>query len=69
MSEYYPGLFIKLQKSRGKNVSENSFSSHLNFSANMGEISDEYGKLFHQEIKEMENRYQGRITKNMLVDY
>ena len=64
MSEHYPGLFIKIQKSLGKNVSKNSFSSsHLNFSANMGEISDEHGELFHQEIKERENRYKGRITK------
>ena len=35
----------------------------------MGEISDKPGKLCNQEIKEMENWYQGRITKNMLVDY
>ena len=26
-------------------------------------------KRFHQENKDMENRYQGRITKNMLADY
>ena len=35
----------------------------------MGEISDEHGELFHQELKEMENWYQGRITKNKLADY
>ena len=35
----------------------------------MAEIRDEHGELFHQEIEEMENRYQGRITKNMLADY
>ena len=34
----------------------------------MGEISDEHGKRFHQDIKKMENRNQGRITKNKLAD-
>ena len=34
----------------------------------MGEISNEHGERFHQEIKEMENRCQGRIAKNMLAD-
>ena len=44
--------------------------SPLNFfPPGMGEISDENGERFHQEIKEMENRYQRRITKNMLADY
>ena len=42
---------------------------HLDFLLpNMGEISDEHGKRFHQDIKEIENRYQGRITKDMLAD-
>ena len=44
--------------------------SHLHFfPPNMGEISDELGKCFHQDIKVLENFYQGRITKNMLADY
>ena len=44
--------------------------SHLDFfPTNMGEISDKLGKRFHQEIKDLENRYQGRMTKNMLADY
>ena len=44
--------------------------SHLDFiPPNMGEISDEHGERIHQEIKEMENPYQGRIAKNMLADY
>ena len=38
------------------------------FPSNMGEISNEHGENFHQEIKEMENRCQGRIAKNMLTD-
>ena len=42
---------------------------HLDlFPPNLGKISDEHGKRFHQEIKAMENRFQGKITKNMLAD-
>ena len=32
-------------------------------------MSNEHGERFHQEIKDMENWYQGRSTKNMLADY
>ena len=35
----------------------------------MREITYEHGECFYQKIKEMENRYQGRMTKNMLADY
>ena len=43
---------------------------HLDFfPPSMGKIRDENGECFHQEIKEMENRCRGRITKNMLADY
>ena len=40
----------------------------LFFPPNMGKINDKLGS-FHQEIKQIVNRYQGRITKNMLADY
>ena len=34
---------------------------HLNeFPANLGDVSDEHGERFHQGIKVMEKRYQGR---------
>ena len=43
--------------------------SHLKFfPENMGAVSDEHGERFHQEISEMEIRYQGRWTPNMLGD-
>ena len=43
--------------------------SHLDFfPPDVGEISDEHGKRFHQKLKEMENRYQGKII-NMLAGY
>ena len=35
----------------------------------MGDISDKHGKRFHQEIKGMENRYQGKVTKHMMANY
>ena len=35
--------------------------NHLErFPANCGDVSDEQGERFHQDIKEMETRYQGR---------
>ena len=38
-------------------------NSHLDeFPANLGDVSDEHGERFHQDIKVMEERYQGRCT-------
>lgn len=44
--------------------------SHLDFfPANLGDVSDEHGERFHQNILEMEKRYLGKSTLNMLADY
>lgn len=44
--------------------------SHLDyFPANLGAYSEEQGERFHQDISEMETRYQGRWNVNMLADY
>ena len=44
--------------------------SHLDFfPANLCAVSDEHGERFHQDIKEMEKRYDGVCTPNMLTDY
>ncbi|GBO16541.1 hypothetical protein AVEN_150121-1 [Araneus ventricosus] len=44
--------------------------SHLEyFPDNLGKMSDEQGERFHQDIKEMERRYQGRWDVNMMADY
>lgn len=44
--------------------------SHLDFfPENMGAVSDEHGERFHQEISQMEKRYSGKWTKNMLADF
>jgi hypothetical protein len=43
---------------------------HLDyFSENLGAGSEELGERFHQDIKEMETRYQGRWNVNMMGDY
>lgn len=44
--------------------------SHLDyFPENLGDYSEEQGERFHQDIKLMEKRYQGRWDVNMLADY
>lgn len=44
--------------------------SHLDkFPENLGHYSEEQGERFHQDIKEMERRYQGFWDVNMLADY
>jgi len=44
--------------------------SHLHFfPENLGEVSDEHGERFHQDIMAMEKRYQDKWTSSMLADY
>ena len=44
--------------------------SHLeSFQDNLGDVSDEQGERFHQDIKIMEDRYQGRWDKRMMADF
>jgi len=43
--------------------------SHLEFFVeNLGEVSDEHGERFHQDIMAMDKRYQGKWTSSMLSD-
>lgn len=43
---------------------------HLNeFAENLGAYSDEHGERFHQDIKAMEKRYNGKSYTNMLGDH
>lgn len=45
-------------------------NSHLDyFPENLGDVSEEQGERFHQDIKLMEKRYQGRWDINMMGDY
>ena len=39
------------------------------FLENLGAASDEQGKQFHQDLKVMEERYQGRWDAHMMTDY
>ena len=39
------------------------------FPDNLGDVSDEQGERFHQDIKIMEERYQGRWGESMMADY
>ena len=44
--------------------------SHLDFfPENIGEVSDEHGERFHQDILAMEKRYQGKWISSMLAYY
>ncbi|GBO27529.1 hypothetical protein AVEN_198271-1, partial [Araneus ventricosus] len=44
--------------------------SHLDyFPENLGEVSEEQDERFHQDIKEMERRYQGKWNVSMIDDY
>ena len=44
--------------------------SHLDcFPHNLGDLSEEQGERFHQDIKTMEERYQGRWDTHMMADY
>ena len=39
------------------------------FPQNLGDYSNEQGERFHQDISEMESRYQGRWDVNMMADF
>ena len=40
-----------------------------NFPDNLDDVSDEQQERFHQDMKIMKERYQGRWGKTMLADY
>ncbi|EFN65111.1 hypothetical protein EAG_00442, partial [Camponotus floridanus] len=44
--------------------------SHLSyFPENLGDYSEEQGERFHQDLKEVERRWQGKWGINMMADY
>lgn len=44
--------------------------SHLDrFPENLGDFSEEQGERFHQDLRTMEERYQGYWNAHMLADY
>jgi hypothetical protein len=45
-------------------------ASHLDyFPQNLGTVSEEQGERFHQDLKDVERRYQGHWDVNMMADY
>ena len=45
-------------------------ASHLDyFPPNLGAVNEEQGERFHQDLKDVERRYQGRWDVNMMADY
>ncbi|GBN95343.1 hypothetical protein AVEN_28517-1 [Araneus ventricosus] len=45
-------------------------NSHLDyFPEKLGEVSEEEGERFHQDIKEMKRRYMGKWNLSMTADY
>ena len=45
-------------------------NSHLDrFPENVGAVSDEQGKRFHQDLMTMEERYQGHWDRRMMANY
>jgi len=52
------------------NLKLHFLDSHIDeFPNNLGHFSEEQGERFHQDLKVMETRYQGRWDVNMLADF
>ncbi|QQP39277.1 Uncharacterized protein FKW44_020105, partial [Caligus rogercresseyi] len=45
------------------------FSHMEKFPENLGAMSDEQGERFHQDMRQIEERYQGRWDAVMMADY
>lgn len=52
------------------NLKVHFLNLHLDyFPENLGAVSEEMGERFHQDIKEMERRYQGKWITTMMADF
>jgi len=52
------------------NLKLHFLDSHIDyFPMNLGTYSEEQGERLHQDIKQMEKRYQGRWDVNMMADF
>ena len=52
------------------NIKVHFLKSHLNeFPANLGDVSDEHGVRFHQDMKVMGVCYQSKWNTHMTADY
>ena len=74
-SENYQDIVTNLLESYKKlgcrmSLKVHFLQSHLDFfPANLGKMSDKQGERFHQDIAEMEKRYQGRWDPVMMGDF
>ncbi|KRZ79014.1 hypothetical protein T10_10164 [Trichinella papuae] len=57
----------KMFSSTMTQVEEEAWVAFTN--VNLGDVSEEQGERFHQDIKQMEQRYQGRWNVAMIADY
>ena len=64
-------LLLSLRGLGGKmGIKLHYLHSHLDkFPYNPGDVSEEQGERFHQDIEVMEDRYQGRSDSRMMSDY
>ena len=69
--EIVDNLMAKLHKLNiNMSIKVHFLFNHLEkFPMNLGAVSDEQGERFHQDIKVMETRYQGRWDAHMMADY
>lgn len=71
----YKQLIIKLLQNYEKigahlTLKMHFLKSHIDFfPANLGDVSDEHGERFHQDIGDIEDRFNGRYTSQMLGEY
>lgn len=74
-SENYTGLVENLMKHYEllgcrMSIKMHYLHSHLSFfKQNLGDVSEEHGERFHQDILTMEKRYQGHWNAKMMGDY
>ena len=74
-AENYQELVRDLIKTYGAMGCRMSLKLHMldahldKFKDNMGAYSEEQGERFHQDVKEIERRYQGHCNENMMGDY
>ncbi|KAH9633685.1 hypothetical protein HF086_012611 [Spodoptera exigua] len=64
-----PELILVATTSVENDNSQPSTSSVSDAKIKEGAVSDEHGERFHQDISDMEKRYQGKWSPNMLADY
>ena len=63
---------LESYKALGCNMNSKSHFLHChlaNFPENLGAASDKQGERFHQDLKVMEECYQGRWDVHMMADY